>query len=31
MHFSPVRVFSEKHNVQKRATKSDALGHCLVC
>ena len=30
MQFSHVRVFSDLSNVQKRATKSDTLGHCLL-
>ena len=29
VRFSHVRVFSDSHNVQKRATKSDTSGHCL--
>ena len=29
-HLSHVRVFSDSRNVQKRATKSDSYGHCLV-
>ena len=30
VQFSHVRVFSDSRNVQKRATKSDTSGHCLV-
>ena len=30
VHFSHVRVFSDTRNVQKRATKSDTSGHCLL-
>ena len=30
MQFSHIRVFSDSRNVQKRATKSDTWGHCLV-
>ena len=30
MQFSHVRVFSDACTVQKRATKSDTSGHCLV-
>ena len=33
VQFSHVRasVFSDSRNVQKRATKSDTSGHCLMC
>ena len=30
VQFSYVRIFSDSHNVQKRATKSDTSGHCLL-
>ena len=30
VQFSNVRVFSDSRNVQKRATKPDTSGHCLV-
>ena len=30
VQFSHGRVFSDSRNVQKRATKSDISGHCLV-
>ena len=30
VRFSHVRVFSDLRNVQKRATKSDTSGHCLL-
>ena len=30
VRFSHVRVFSDSRNVQKCATKSDTLGHCLL-
>ena len=30
VRFSHVRVFSGSRNVQKRATKSDTSGHCLL-
>ena len=30
VQFSHVSVFSDSRNVQKRATKSDTLGHCLA-
>ena len=30
VQFSHVRVFSYSRNVQKRATKSDTSGHCLL-
>ena len=29
VQFSHVSVFSDSRNVQKRATQSDTLGHCL--
>ena len=29
VQFAHVRVFSDSSNLQKRATKSDTLGHCL--
>ena len=31
VQFLHVSVFSDSRNVQKLATKSDTLGHCLVC
>ena len=31
VRFSHVRVFSDSRNVQKRATKSDTSGNCLLC
>ena len=30
VRFSHVRMFFDWSNVQKRATKSDTLGHCLI-
>ena len=30
VQFSHGRVFSDSHNVQKRLTKSDTSGHCLL-
>ena len=30
VQFSYVCVFSDSHNMQKRATKSDTSGHCLL-
>ena len=30
VQFSHVRVFSDSRIVQKRATKSDTSGHCLL-
>ena len=30
VHFLHVSVFSDSCNVQKRATKSDTSGHCLM-